>query len=98
MSNDFKSARHRYAALCSWGNTADRSSRTAAARRESPASIEYFLRRLDVDQFANAGDAARVAAAEALRRAHFLDLAARSAVRRRRSAFTPPSTAEDQAG
>lgn len=60
------------AAHTSWGNTTDRSARTAPARR---ALEEKFLREAD-------GDPVR---AEHLRKAHFQRLALRSAQSRRKS-------------
>lgn len=73
-----------YGALKSWGRTVDRSARTAPARRKSPASVDYWLERLDPERFANATQEQRLAAADAARRAHMAQLALRSARTRRR--------------
>lgn len=61
----------RYGALKSWGNTVDRSARTARARANSPASVGYWLARLDPVRFAHATDEQKLAAADAALRAHF---------------------------
>jgi len=73
-----------YGAHRSWANTPDRTRRTEPARSASPASIDYWLARLDADRFADATDQQRRLAAEAARRAHFAQLALRSAQSRRR--------------
>lgn len=73
----------RIGAFTSWANTVDRSARTAPARKASPASLDYWLERLDPERFADASDDARIAAAEAARAAHFAAMAKRSADARR---------------
>ena len=73
----------RRAALTSWANTVDRSARTRPARAASPSSVEWHLARLP-EQFDDATDAQRLAAAEAARYAYFQELARRSAIARRR--------------
>lgn len=73
-----------YGAHISWANTVDRSQRTAPARRNSPAYVEYHLERLDPVRFADATPEQRLAAAEAARKAHFARLALRSAKSRSR--------------
>ena len=70
--------------LTSWANTVDRTARTERARAAGPSSLEYHLKRLDADRFANATEAQRIAAAEAARRAYFARLALQSAASRRR--------------
>lgn len=75
----------RLAAHTSWANTPDRTARTAAARANSPTSIEYHLARLDAERFAGATDEQRRSAAEAARKAYFQRLALKSAKSRRRS-------------
>ena len=65
--------------LKSWGNTVDRTKRTTPGTKASPASVDYWLARLDPVKFADATDAQRLAAAEAAWRAYFADLAYRSA-------------------
>jgi hypothetical protein len=72
-----------YGAHVSWSNTPDRTRRTAPARRNSPASVDYWLDRLP-DSFRDASEAQRLAAAESARRAHFARLSLRSAQSRRR--------------
>lgn len=73
----------RYGALKSWGQTPDRTARTAPARRSSPGSIDYWLDRLDPERFAEASDQQRLDAADAMRRAYFQGLALKSARARR---------------
>lgn len=75
----------RYGGLKSWANTVDRTARTAPGRKAGPASIDYWLARLDRERFAEATDAQRLAAAEAARKAHFAELALRSAKARRKN-------------
>jgi hypothetical protein len=69
----------RYGGLKSWANTTDRTARTARARRAGPASVGYWLERQDPARFADATEAQRLAAAEAARKAHFAEMAMRSA-------------------
>jgi hypothetical protein len=78
----------RYGAQLSWSRTADRTARTANARRHAPGSIEYHLERLDPQIFASATDEQRLAAAEAARKAYFVRLAMKSAQSRRRGGAT----------
>lgn len=73
----------RYGALKSWSNTVDRTARTRRARDNSPSSIDWHLARLG-EQFADAGDDARLKAAEAARKAYYANLAMKSAAARRR--------------
>ncbi len=68
-----KSAAHR-----SWANTADRSERTAPARRKF---LERFEQQVDPD--AVLSEAERARRAESALKAHFADLAYRSAMARR---------------
>ena len=68
----------RYGGLKSWSNTVDRSARTAAGRKAGPGSVDYWLTRLP-EKFADATDAQRLAAAEAARKAHFAEMALKSA-------------------
>jgi hypothetical protein len=67
----------------SWGNTVDRTARTRKSRAASPAAIEWHLNRLG-EQFDDAPEAARLAAAESARKAYFANLAMKSAAARRR--------------
>jgi hypothetical protein len=80
--------------LLSWGNTPDWTARTAPARASSPSDVTYWLDRLDAERFAGSTDADRLRAADALRRAYFARLAAKSAkARARRSPDDPPKAA-----
>lgn len=67
----------------SWANTVDRSARTRRARDNSPSSIEWHLARLP-EQFADAGQDARLKAAESARKAYYARLAMKSAAARRK--------------
>ena len=69
----------RYGALKSWGQTVDRAARTAPARRNGPGSIDYWLAKQDPERFAGATEAQKLAAADAMRRAHFASMALKSA-------------------
>jgi hypothetical protein len=71
----------RIGALESWARTTDRAGRTSAARKASPASVEYWTERVDG---AITDPDERRRAAEAAQRAHMLRLARASAVARRR--------------
>lgn len=70
----------RYAAHMSWANTADRSSRTAAARRASHHTRFVEAARL---KHPGASEEQIAAVAESLRKAHYTELARRSAAARR---------------
>lgn len=75
----------RYAAHCLHGSR-DSRELTAAARAASPASLDYFLRRVDEAE-PGLPDEERERRAEHLRKAWFIRLAQKSAdVRRRRRA------------
>ena len=87
----------RYGGLKSWANTTDRSVRTAPARTASPASIDYWRDRLDPERFADATEEQRLAAAEAARKAHFAELAMRSAKARRQRAAARVARATSEA-
>lgn len=76
----------RTAVLTSWSQTPDRTARTTNARAAGPGSHAYWLARLDPERFADATDAAKLAAAEALRRAHYTRLALASSKARARKA------------
>jgi len=64
----------------SWANTADRTARTANARR---AFIEHFERQVDPDRILSPGE--RALRAEHLRKAHYARLALKSAQARRKA-------------
>ena len=78
------SAAGRYGTLSRWGQTVDRSARTRNARNNSPASVDYWLTKLDAERFAEATEQQRLEAAEAMRRAYFASLALKSAKSRGR--------------
>jgi hypothetical protein len=79
-----KSLRARVAVHESWARTDDPAARTAAARKASPGSLEYFERQVDPD--GTMPEAERRRRAEHLRKAHFQRLALASARARRRKA------------
>jgi hypothetical protein len=83
----------RYGGLKSWANTTDRSARTAATRKASPANLDYWLARQDPERFADATPEQRLAAAEAARRAYMAELAMRSAKARRQRAAAKSAAA-----
>ena len=63
-----RSARARLAAHASWAKTADRTARTAAAKKASPASVDYWLKQVDPDGAMD--PEARRLAAESAYKAH----------------------------
>lgn len=69
----------------SWANTVDRGARTEAARRKSPASLDYWLNRQG-EALTSRPMPERVKAAENAKAAHFRLMAARSLAARKRSA------------
>lgn len=69
-----RSTRGRLGAHTSWARTADRSARTANARRSSPGAIDWHLDRQTGD-LAAAPMPERIKAAEAGVRAHMLRMA-----------------------
>lgn len=71
----------RIGALESWSRTKDRRARTAPAYSRSPASLDYWLARVDPDGEMSPSD--RQLAAENAHRAHMLRLARASAAARR---------------
>jgi hypothetical protein len=73
----------RIGALESWSRTTDRAGRTANARRRSPATVDYWLDRVDPD--GDMSDDDRHKAAKNAQRAHMLRLAKASAAARRKS-------------
>ncbi|MCL7377419.1 hypothetical protein [Streptomyces sp. 35G-GA-8] len=80
MTTSERSQRMRLAAHKSWGNTLDRASRTAAARKAS-----HHTRFLDKarELHPHATDAQIEQVADSLRKAHYTDLALKSAQARR---------------
>ena len=81
-------------ALVSWANTPDRSSRTEPARLNSPGSIEYHLRALDPETFAEASEEQKLLAATAARKAYFTELALKSLKARQGDAHQSVNAAE----
>lgn len=69
----------RYGGLKSWANTVDRTERTARSRANAPGDVDWHLRRLDPVKFADASEKQKQQAAEAARKAYFVELARRSA-------------------
>ncbi|MGY1776901.1 hypothetical protein ACI8AV_13675 [Geodermatophilus sp. SYSU D00804] len=92
MSPNERALRARIAAHASWAKTADRSARTAPARR---AQLDRFEARVDPDGILDPVVRARMA--ESARKEYFTRLAYRSAQARRRGKATPGRT-EGQAG
>lgn len=86
----------RIGAFTSWANTADRSARTAPARAASPASLDYWERKVDPDGQLSPAD--RATRAEFARKAHFARLALKSAQARQRRPGTRRPTATGEAG
>ncbi|MFJ2110533.1 hypothetical protein ACIOEX_01170 [Streptomyces sp. NPDC087850] len=80
MTTSERSQRMRLAAYKSWGNTPDRPSRTAAARKAS-----HYTRFLDQarEKHPTATDEQIEKVAESLRSAHYTELALKSAQARR---------------
>ena len=78
-----RAAHGRYGAYVSWSHTVDRTARTRNARRAGPGDDTYWLNRLP-EQFADATEAQKLAAAEAAEHAAFQELARRSTSARRR--------------
>ncbi|WP_307825143.1 hypothetical protein [Streptomyces sp. M2CJ-2] len=80
MNTNERSMRMKLAAHTSWANTADRSARTAAARRAS-----HHTRFLDMarEKHPDATDEEIAKVAESLKKAHYQGLALKSAQARR---------------
>lgn len=79
MDPQERSVQMRLASYRSWANTADRSARTANARKASHERFLVQARQMHPD----ASDEQVAQAAEMLRRAHFTELSQRSAQARR---------------
>ena len=84
MPDPTRQAIGRIGGYVSWSQTADRTARTANGRANAPGSVEYWLKKLDPEKFADATDEQKLAAAEAALRAHFQRMAYASAKARRR--------------
>ena len=84
-SPSFRTMRARLAAHESWARTADRSARTAPARK---AAADRFEREVDPDGSLDPAERAR--RAEHARKAYFIRLAMKSAEARRRAAASEP--------
>lgn len=80
----------RLGGLKSWANTVDRTERTKRGRDAGPGSIDYWVDRLP-PQFADATDEQKHQAALAAKRAHYAELALKSAQARRRKADRVPA-------
>lgn len=80
MNTSERSMQMRIASYKSWANTADRSARTAAARKSS--HHDRFIRQAR-EMHPDATDEQVEAAAEALKSAYYRELATRSAATRR---------------
>lgn len=80
MNTDERSMRMRIASYKSWANTADRPARTAAARKAS--HHDRFIKQAR-EMHPDATDAQVAQVAEALKKAYYTELAARSAATRR---------------
>lgn len=82
-----RTMRARLAAYRSWSNTDDRADRTRAAHRASPASVDYWLPRVDPD--GTLTDDVRLAKARSERDAYMARLAFnRSRARQAKAATT----------
>lgn len=79
---------NRAAAFVSWGNTVDRSARTANARKAAPGSLDHWIAKLDPERFADATPNQIRDAAIAMRKAHFARLGAASVAARRKAKGT----------
>lgn len=75
----------RLGAHVSWARTPDRASRTSAARRNGPASLQYHLDRLHPSMI-DAPERDRLAAAESAKSAFYARMAMKSAQARKRGA------------
>lgn len=84
MTPEERSLRARIAVNTSWAHTTDRTARTAPATKNSPASRDYWERKVDPDGVMDS--MTRAKAAENARRAHYQRMAYRSAQARRRKA------------
>lgn len=80
LNTDERSMRNRIASYKSWANTKDRAARTAPARKAS--HHDRFLK-LAREKHPDGTEKQIEAAAEALKKAHFTEMARRSAATRR---------------
>lgn len=81
MSQSERSLRGKLATHTGWANTVDRTARTAPGTKASPASVDYWLDKVDPD--GQMTDQQRRAAADSARKAYFSRLAFASAKARR---------------
>lgn len=72
MTGEDRSISKRIAALESWAVTVDRTLRTAPAVAKSPASLQYWMNKIDPD--GKLPEKSRLQMAEAKRSAYFLKL------------------------
>lgn len=82
LSPEMRSLRSRIAVNESWARTKDRTARTAPGTAASPASLDYWEKRVDPN--GEMDERTRIKAAENARTAHYQRLAYRSARARRR--------------
>lgn len=80
LNTNERSMRMRIASYQSWANTTDRSARTAAARKKS--HHDRFIEKAR-EKHPDATEAQIAQAAEALKKAHYTEMARRSAASRR---------------
>ncbi|MFJ8791437.1 hypothetical protein [Streptomyces sp. NPDC102462] len=80
MNTSERAMRNRIAAYHSWANTTDRSARTAAARKAS--HHDRFIKQAR-EKHPDGTEEQITAAAEALKKAHYTEMARRSAQARR---------------
>lgn len=79
-------ANGRIGALESWSRTVNRRARTAPAHTNSPASLDFWIRKInDAPEAAEMSPGDRFKAAKNAHRAHMLRLARASAAARRRT-------------
>jgi hypothetical protein len=76
----------RYGQYVRWAGVPDRQAETAPARAAGTGTIDYWVKRLDPERFANATDQQKLDAADMLLRAHFLKMSMASAKARRKKA------------
>ncbi|MFJ8555272.1 hypothetical protein [Streptomyces sp. NPDC093676] len=94
MNTSERSMQMRLASHMSWANTTDRSARTAAARKAS--HHDRFLKQARA-KHPDATEAQIVEAAEALKKAHYTEMALRSAQSRRRRSKAKQAEAKQAA-
>jgi hypothetical protein len=91
LTPEQRTLRARLAAHESWANTEDRSARTSAGHKASPASLDYWLDRVDPD--GTMTDEARRKTADSARKAYMTRLAFAASRARSRKAGDPGEAA-----